>query len=98
MLTGAYLEDSVKAQPDHTYSLWPFQHLKQETKEWAENFIFSTFCFTILELPSLPSLERNDEVHQPNHFDITTYFDKSYHLLEEPITLKRSFCEQVNTN
>jgi len=81
MLTEAYLEDSVEAWLDHTYSLRPSQHLKQETKQRAENFIFSTFCFATLEASTLPSLKRNDEVYYANHFDITMYSDKSYHLL-----------------
>lgn len=81
MLTGAYLGDNVEARLDHTYSLCSSQHLKQETKERAENFIFSTFCFTTLEASTLPPLERNNEVYHPNHFDITMHFDKSYHLL-----------------
>lgn len=75
MLTGAYLEDSIEARLDHTYSLQISQHLKQETKERAESFIFSTFCFTTLEASTLASLERNDEVYHPNHSDITICFD-----------------------
>lgn len=98
MLTEAYLEDSVEAQVDHTYSLWSSQHLNQETNKRVENLIFSTFCFTTFEASTLPSLEQNDEACHPNRFDITMYFDKSYHLLLKLIALKRSFCEKANRN
>lgn len=45
MLTGAYLEDSIEARLDHTYSLQTSQHLKQETKGRSESFIAENCLF-----------------------------------------------------